>query len=131
MDLLNKWGVKPDAVVGHSSGEISAAYACGAITAQEAITVAYYRGQVLRELSKRSQGGMAVVGLGRDDVAPYLVPGVTIGCENSSSSTTLSGDQEPLNMILETIQTRHPEILARRLQVQVAYHSRMLLTSTT
>ncbi|KAL8646874.1 MAG: hypothetical protein Q9226_006676, partial [Calogaya cf. arnoldii] len=123
VDLLDKWGVKPDAVVGHSSGEISAAYACGAITAQEAITVAYHRGRVLLELSKRSQGGMAVVGLGRDDVAPYLVPGVTIGCENSSSSTTLSGDQEPLNVILETIRTRHPQILARRLHVQVAYHS--------
>ncbi|EPS41646.1 hypothetical protein H072_4452 [Dactylellina haptotyla CBS 200.50] len=44
VDVISNWGVLPDGVVGHSSGETAAAYACGALTAREAITVAYYRG---------------------------------------------------------------------------------------
>lgn len=123
VDLLSKWGIKPDAVVGHSSGEIGAAYACGSVTAREAITIAYYRGQVLRALSNTRPGGMAAVGLGREDVTTYLIPGVTIGCDNSPDSVTLTGDQEPLNMVMKNIRNERPQVLVRGLRVQVAYHS--------
>jgi len=77
VDLLTSYNVRPGAVVGHSSGEIAAAYASGAITANEAIAIAYYRGKVMLSVdSTKTPGGMAAVGLGRDEVEPYLCSGV-------------------------------------------------------
>ena len=67
---------------------------------------------------------MAAVGLGRDEVASYLVPGVIVACENSPSSVTLSGDVKPLEGVLATLKSEQPDTLARRLKVDMAYHSR-------
>jgi acyl transferase domain-containing protein len=122
VNLLRSWGISPAAVVGHSSGEMAAAYAAGAITAEEAIIIAYYRGQVTRKVTSR--GGMAAVGLGREEVTPYLTKGVVIACENSGSSVTLSGDHEVLASVCEAIQDAIPDVFVRSLQVEMAYHSR-------
>ncbi len=80
VDLLTKWNIKPAGVVGHSSGEIAAAYASGVLTAEEAILIAYYRGLATLGLGKIHRGGMTAIGLGRDQVTPYLRTGVIIGC---------------------------------------------------
>lgn len=117
--------MRPDAVVGHSSGEIAAAYACESLTAEEAILIAYYRGLATVGLGKVLRGGMAAVGLGRDEVAPYLQPGVLVGCENSPSSSTLTGDLDVLERVMEDIRKGRPEVLVRALHVECAYHSRM------
>lgn len=42
VDLLASWNIHPAAVAGHSSGEIGAAYACGSLSAEDAIVSAYY-----------------------------------------------------------------------------------------
>ncbi|KAI9759233.1 MAG: Type I Iterative PKS, partial [Geoglossum simile] len=123
VDLLGKWNVKPAAVVGHSSGEIAAAYACGSITATEAILIAYYRGQAVRGVGKTHHGRMAAIGLGREQAAQYLLPGVTIGCENSPENVTLSGDADTLGGIMGHIHDEHPDVLVRSLHVDCAYHS--------
>ena len=125
VNLLTSWGIPIAAVVGHSSGEIAAAYASGVITAKAAITVAYYRGQVTKKQTR--PGGMCAVGLGRAQVAPYLVEGVVIACENSPSSVTLSGDKVELNNVAAAIKAALPETLVRHLKVEMAYHSRKLL----
>jgi acyl transferase domain-containing protein len=122
VDLLATWDIKPSAVVGHSSGEIAAAYAAGALTKKEAIIAAFYRGYVCTQ--SRVAGGMAAVGLGRDEVIPYLASGVRVACENSGSSVTLSGDLDRLEGIMDAIKKDFPNILVRRLQVEMAYHSR-------
>lgn len=124
VDLLRAWNIKPAAVIGHSSGEIGAAYASGVLTAPEAILVAYYRGLATLGLGEIHRGGMAAIGLGRDQVTPYLRAGVIIGCENSSSSTTLTGDSDTLEQVMLDIQTANPEVLVRALKVECAYHSR-------
>lgn len=123
VDLLREHGVKAHAVVGHSSGEIAAAYASGAVTRKEAIIIAYYRGKVLRGMDP-SRGGMAAVGLGADQVQPYLKPGVLVGCENSPDSVTLTGDKQVLDEVLAKIKEDDPAMLARALLVDRAYHSR-------
>ncbi|KAL9609603.1 MAG: hypothetical protein Q9167_005646 [Letrouitia subvulpina] len=123
VDLLSKWGVQPSGVVGHSSGEIGAAYAAGVVTASEAILIAYYRGLATLGLGKIHRGGMAAIGLGRADVTPYLRTGVIIGCENSPKSTTLTGDLDILEDIMSAIQKDKPEVLVRALHVECAYHS--------
>ncbi|KAH0438713.1 polyketide synthase [Colletotrichum camelliae] len=118
---LARYRVVPKAVVGHSSGEIAAAYAAGVFTLKEAIIVAYYRGFTAKRLKK--QGAMAAIGLGRDQVTPFLVAGVTIACENSNSSVTLSGDVEPLEGVCNAIKEAKPDVLVRLLKVDKAYHS--------
>ena len=128
INLLRTWNVHPTAVVGHSSGEIAGAYAADSIDLYDAIRLAYYRGQVSK--LQFHAGGMAAVGLGRDEVASYLVPGVTVACENSPSSTTLSGDVKALESVLATLESKEPDILARRLKVDIAYHSRKSLLLT-
>ncbi|KAL4880320.1 hypothetical protein BJY04DRAFT_219314 [Aspergillus karnatakaensis] len=121
VDLLADWGITPASVIGHSSGEISAAYAAGAITAASAIKIAYHRGQVLQKVRRR--GAMAAVSLGRAKVTPYLADGVVVACENSQHSVTLSGDHEQVNVVLDKIKTDDPDALSRTLRVDKAYHS--------
>lgn len=121
VDVLREWGVRPSSVVGHSSGEIAAAYASEALSAEDAILIAYYRGLVTKEIT--TNGKMAAVGLGRDEVTPFLTPGVIIGCENSPSSVTLTGDADKLEEVMSSIKDALPETFLRALRVDCAYHS--------
>ena len=122
VNLLRSWGVLPGAVVGHSSGEIAAAYAARSISDREAIIIAYYRGYATKFQSRA--GGMAAVGLGKDTMMPYLTPGLVIACENSPSSVTISGDIVELDKLLGKLKEENPNVFSRRLQVEMAYHSR-------
>ncbi|KAK4150451.1 putative polyketide synthase [Chaetomidium leptoderma] len=125
-------GITPTAVVGHSSGEIAAAYAAGYISLEYAITLAYYRGYVSTHgTAARADGMMAAVGLGVTEVSRFLQPGVCVACENSPSSTTISGDGKAVQATLAGIQGEHPEILARRLKVDMAYHSHHMAALAT
>ncbi|KAL5583932.1 hypothetical protein FOVSG1_015283 [Fusarium oxysporum f. sp. vasinfectum] len=93
VDLLASWSVCPAAVVGHSSGEIAAAYASGYITAAEAIIIAYLRGQTVS--NNKQKGAMLAVGMGHDKILPYLQDrqqGIKIAAINSPDSVTISGD---------------------------------------
>lgn len=130
-DLLASFGVRPSAVTGHSSGEIGAAYAAGALTFESAMAAAYYRGQAIIELKERHpylRGSMMAVGAGADELGPMLnvrntegVPQAVVACENSPSSTTLSGDEEAIDRAAETFQDKG--VFNRKLFVDVAYHS--------
>ena len=123
VDLLRSWAVTPVASVGHSSGEIAAAYASGHLTAAEAIAVAYYRGKVV-EMNQKD-GRMLAVGLGPDEVQTYLhdmESRVGIACYNSPSSTTLSGDTDAIDQISERLEG--DRVFNRMLKTSSnAYHS--------
>jgi malonyl CoA-acyl carrier protein transacylase len=121
VNLLGKWGVKPSAVIGHSSGEIAASYAAGAITAESAIALSYYRGLLVEKVG--NEGSMAAVGLGRVQVASYLRYGVVIACENSPNSVTLSGEPRRVEDVINKIKSDFPDALCRMLRVNRSYHS--------
>ncbi|KAF2792570.1 KR domain-containing protein [Melanomma pulvis-pyrius CBS 109.77] len=121
LHMFQAGGVEPTSVVGHSSGEIAAAYASGAIDMEEAIIIAYYRGLVMN--SQTSKGCMAAISLDAVKTRGYLRSGVVIACENSPSSTTISGDEDVLSTIIDDIKTHENGVLARRLNVNMAYHS--------
>ena len=121
VDLLKCWGITPAAVAGHSSGEIAAAYATGSLSKKEAILAAYFRGVITRE--KKADGAMTAVGLGAEQVRPYLIKGVVIACQNSPSSTTISGDREAVDQVMATLRRDAPEVFIRALNVDNAYHS--------
>ncbi|KAI4198757.1 MAG: hypothetical protein LQ350_005080 [Teloschistes chrysophthalmus] len=93
VNLLASWGLIPSAVVGHSSGEIAAAYSAGLITEQEAIITAYLRGKAV---SRNVQDGeMMAVGTDALELLPDLATEwgpVIVACHNSPESLTLSGD---------------------------------------
>ncbi|KAK2760578.1 polyketide synthase [Colletotrichum kahawae] len=104
VDLLATWGVRPSGVVGHSSGEMAAAYAAGYITAAEAITIAYYRGVAVSR--NKSKGAMLAVGAGRDEAAEFLKgreQDIKIAAINSPGSVTLSGELEAVQQLAATL----------------------------
>lgn len=121
VDALAAIGIKPSAVVGHSSGEIAGAYAAGALSIEDAIVAAYHRGAVAGQQTRA--GGMAAIGLGWKDVDEFLVPNVGVACENSPRSVTLSGDADKVAEVVEAISRAHPDVLARLLKINKAYHS--------
>ena len=121
VDTFASLGVQPDAVVGHSSGEIAAAYAAGALSTEEAIQNAFYRG-VLTDTQKRS-GAMGAVELSWKQTEKYLLPNTTIACDNSPSSVTISGDLEAVETTLTNIGSQEQGVLIRKLRVDRAYHS--------
>lgn len=121
VNLLSHWGVRPSSVAGHSSGEIAAAYAAGAISLHTAIILSYYRGLAAKLHSE--PGGMAVLDLGKAEVLPYLTNGVTVACENSPFSVTLSGAPDRLEESMRLVLADHPDCLCKRLPVKVAYNS--------
>jgi acyl transferase domain-containing protein len=125
--VLETWGVSPEAVVGHSSGEIAAAYAAGLLTSEEAIKVAYFRGQACTTSNDAVPLGMLAAGLGPEQVKGYLDEDskiVQIGCFNSPNSVTLSGDRAELERIKDRlVEDGH---FARMLLVNFAYHSKYM-----
>ena len=127
--ILESWGIRAQAVVGHSSGEIAAAYAAGFLTAEDAIKIAYYRGKAAsdRQADSTAAVGMMAVGIGAGQIRKYLEgleKFVQIGCFNSPNSVTLSGHVTVLEKVKARLdEDRH---FARLLQVNLAYHSQFM-----
>ncbi|KAI8944142.1 hypothetical protein F4801DRAFT_600379 [Xylaria longipes] len=120
-NALKRLAIHPEAVVGHSSGEIAAAYAAGGLTMREAIISAYFRGYASK--TSKTVGGMAAIGLGAEDTKKFLPERVVVACENSPTSTTISGDADQIKRALENIKAAQPDAFARALKVEMAYHS--------
>jgi acyl transferase domain-containing protein/NADPH:quinone reductase-like Zn-dependent oxidoreductase len=124
VDLLRHWRVIPKATVGHSSGEIGAAYAAGYLSHEEAVQVAYLRGLSSEQI--KTKGAMMAAGISRTEAQEYLdkLPvkdSVVVACVNSPSSVTLSGDVEAIESLEALISADGK--FARKLQVATAYHS--------
>ncbi|PYH88738.1 polyketide synthase [Aspergillus ellipticus CBS 707.79] len=131
VQLLWAWGVRPTAVTGHSSGEIAAAYAAGALDVQSAIGIAYLRGVLAEKFDDKilGRGGMVAVGLGREAANAYIAR-VTAGycvvaCVNSQASVTVSGDIPALAELEAMLQA--DQVFARRLRVNGAFHCDQML----
>ncbi|KAE8376660.1 hypothetical protein BDV26DRAFT_305432 [Aspergillus bertholletiae] len=123
VDLLRFWKVLPRATIGHSSGEIAAAYAASLLTQYDAIKLAYVRGISSAAVSK--PGAMMAAGLSENDAQAYLekVPAgsAVVACINSPSSVTLSGDVGAIDQLEALISADGK--FARKLKVTTAYHS--------
>ncbi|RAL08735.1 fatty acid synthase S-acetyltransferase [Aspergillus homomorphus CBS 101889] len=122
--VLASLDLKVQCLVGHSSGEIAAAYAAGAITLRCAIILAYYRGVAIGP--EQGCGSMFAVSLGSQEISPYLREGVAVACINGPQSVTLSGYIEQLEKTVREIKLQRPEAICKPLKVNVAYHTRQL-----
>ncbi|KAF5247338.1 hypothetical protein FANTH_6429 [Fusarium anthophilum] len=132
VDLLRQAGVELSGVVGHSSGEIGAAYAAGLLTTRDAIRVAYYRGLYakLAQSPNGRKGAMMAVGTTFDDASEFceldaFQGRIQVAARNSSSSITLSGDEDAIVEAIETFKDEGK--FARQLKVDTAYHSAHVL----
>lgn len=127
VDLMQSLMIKPDFVMGHSSGEIAAAVACGAISREEALEIAYYRGLAASQLQLNLpdfHGGMIAVSMTLDQANSYisaLSDRLEIACVNSPNSITLSGKRETIEQV--SLDLAANGIRHRILSVTMAYHS--------
>ncbi|KAH8693388.1 hypothetical protein GQ44DRAFT_695216 [Phaeosphaeriaceae sp. PMI808] len=122
VDSYASIGICPAAVVGHSSGEIAAAYAAGGLSAREAIIVSFLRGLVVAKQHSR-KGAMGALGMSWEAAKKYLVPGVVLACDNGPNTVTISGDAGPLEETVNSIKQSGPGVLATVLKIEKAYHS--------
>jgi acyl transferase domain-containing protein/NADPH:quinone reductase-like Zn-dependent oxidoreductase/NAD(P)-dependent dehydrogenase (short-subunit alcohol dehydrogenase family) len=123
--LLNQWGIEPTAVVGHSSGEMGAAYAAGILSFENALIAAYYRGLYMSSGPENSvKGSMMAVGLTEEEARLEIEPykgRIALAAINSPSSITLSGDEDAIVDLKKDLVDR--KVFARQLQVAQAFHS--------
>ena len=132
VELLLSWGITPTIVVGHSSGEIAAAYCAGGLCRTSALKVAFYRGVVAAWLTKtnREAGAMMSVGLSEGQIDLYLRRirsedgQVSVACINSPRNITLSGSKTQIDALATMLEQDH--VFIRKLNVTVAYHSQAM-----
>lgn len=120
--LWRSWGVVPDAVVGHSLGEVAAAHIAGALSFDDAVRVICHRSRLVKPTI--GQGAMAAVELSIEDARRVLAgveDRVSVAVSNGPSSTVLSGDPGALAAILDQLQ--RDDIFCRMVKVDFASHS--------
>ncbi|MCJ1263260.1 hypothetical protein MMC22_003130 [Lobaria immixta] len=131
VDLLRSFDIHPAVVVGHSSGEIAAAYCFGAISANAALKIAYYRGTFAASLTGYGlqNGAMMSVGLSEVQIQPYFdqftnhsnTGSISVACINSHKNITLSGDADEIDALERILKSK--DVFTRKLVVGIAYHS--------
>ncbi|XDG06192.1 hypothetical protein ABKA04_005807 [Annulohypoxylon sp. FPYF3050] len=128
VDLLHAAGVKLTAVVGHSSGEIAAAYAAGYLSRRDALYISYFRGfhAGLSRGLNGERGAMLAVATTADDARdlcdfPELQGRISIAAVNSANNITLSGDEDAIMMAKSAFEDEGRFV--RVLDVDKAYHS--------
>jgi len=124
-DLWRAWGVAPDAVVGHSQGEIAAAAIAGILSLDDAALLISRRSQLLRRIA--GQGAMAVVGLPAGQTAARLdrlQGGLSVAAIDSRSATVVSGSPDAVDSLLEGLDAEG--VFCRRVQVDIASHSQQV-----
>ncbi|KAM0720785.1 hypothetical protein Q7P37_003070 [Cladosporium fusiforme] len=128
IDLLRTSNVQFDAVVGHSSGEIAAAYATGLLKLEDAIAIAYYRGLTshLAQGSNGKRGGMIAAVMSSQGArelceSPAFHGRLWLAAVNSPSSVTISGDVDAIDEVKAHFSSEN--VRAKILNVDRAYHS--------
>lgn len=106
-NLWRSWGIVPDAVVGHSLGEVAAAHLSGALSLADAVRVVCHRGRLIRTVAGR--GAMAVVELSAADAHDALngfSKRLAVAAVNAPTSTVLSGDPSAIAEITGRLHDR-------------------------
>ena len=135
VELFKTWGVHPDCVVGHSSGEVAAAYASGALSLADATRLVFHRATLQQRVA--GSGRMMTIGLDRPGVEDLLdtldIPfrldddrpvQVEIACENAPANTVICGREDALRPVMEELDRRN--LQHRLIPGNIAFHSRAM-----
>ncbi|XP_036376026.1 mycocerosic acid synthase-like [Megalops cyprinoides] len=129
VSLLKHWGVRPDAILGHSVGEVAAAHCSGLLSLEDAVKVIYFR-SVLQ--SRVTGGKMLVVSNVEVSEILKLLPAysgkVCLAAFNSPQSCTLSGDADTVESLHQKLKIsfNSKNLFLHILDVPAAYHSHMM-----
>ncbi|HKH27236.1 MAG TPA: acyltransferase domain-containing protein, partial [Sphingomicrobium sp.] len=121
---LAEWGIRPQAVVGHSIGEIAAASVAGALSLPQAVEVVYHRSR-LQERS-RLQGGMAALGLPAENARAYLAKfdgKIEVAAINGPELVTVAGPRRLITEFVAEVGRDREDVLCQLLRVDYAFHS--------
>lgn len=120
--LWRSRGIEPDAIIGHSAGEVAAQYLAGVLSLRDAIKVIYYRSSLQQRMAGR--GRMLAVGLTPETLERAVAdagPTVSVAAINSPSAVTLSGDSAVLESMAAQLDSFG--VFHRFLPVEVPFHS--------
>lgn len=124
--LLKEWGIEPSAVVGHSVGEVAAAYIAGMLTLKDALKIVCQRGRLMERT--RGQGKTALIALPLKKVEELLLDyagQLGIAAINGPNATVVSGDTQVLTALIAQLEAEN--IFARLLPVEYAFHSPQMM----
>ncbi|XP_027005726.2 reducing polyketide synthase PKS1 [Tachysurus fulvidraco] len=128
-NLLKHWGIKPDAVLGHSVGEVAAAHCSGLLSLEDAVKVIYYRSR----LQSRVTGGKMLVVSNMPvpnvlKILPSYSGKICLAAQNSPQSCTLSGEEDAIDHLHKCLSNSDDgkNLFLHNLDVPAAYHSHMM-----
>ncbi|MBW4632289.1 MAG: SDR family NAD(P)-dependent oxidoreductase [Iphinoe sp. HA4291-MV1] len=123
--LWRSWGIIPEAIVGHSVGEVAAAHVAGVLSLKDAVRIIFHRSRL--QAKAAGLGKMLAIGLSSEEAERFLVgyeERVSVAAVNSPKSVTLSGDSKALEEIAQSLEQK--QIFCRFLRVEVPYHSPLM-----
>jgi phthiocerol/phenolphthiocerol synthesis type-I polyketide synthase B len=122
--LWASYGITPDAVIGHSMGEVSAAIVAGALTVAEGLRLIAIRSQLMSRLA--GQGAVALLELDAEATEALIAdyPQVSLAVYASPRQTVIAGPPADVEALIETVTAR--DRFARRVNMEVASHNALM-----
>jgi acyl transferase domain-containing protein/acyl carrier protein len=119
--LLEKWGITPDCLIGHSLGEYTASCISGVISFEDTLKLVCKRGELMGKLP---EGDMISILLGKNEVEQYLTDEITLAAVNKSDQCVLSGPKQAIDHVISDLERNN--IIFKRLETSHAFHSSMM-----
>jgi phthiocerol/phenolphthiocerol synthesis type-I polyketide synthase E len=119
--LWESWGVRPDALIGHSLGELVAACLSGVVGVEDAAALVAVRGRLLEQMPA---GVMLAVPLAEERLRSYLVDGLAVAAINAPSQCVVAGAAASVETLARLL--AHDDVPSHRLPVVRAFHSPMV-----
>ncbi len=121
--LLEEFGVTPDALIGHSIGEYTAAAISGIFDFEDALKLVAWRGKLMQQ---QKPGAMLSVQLSYNEVLPFISDKVNLSLRNAPGLNVLSGEFKDIEELYEKLVNAYPDALITRLKTSHAFHSFMM-----
>lgn len=121
--LWRSWGIVPEAVVGHSLGEVAAAYVADILSLSDAVRIVFHRSRLMQQAT--GKGKMAAIGLSCEEALDLLAgyeERLSVAAINSPNSVVVSGDDVAITNLVQDIELQG-HVFCRLLNVNCAFHS--------